>query len=1400
MAIYDINTIQGDVNTSYGDEYIKQALANLGQRQGLKGDAIHTQSFKITDVIFDETDKTDKIIPTSYIKGYYDVKNDEIIYTADNDDLSNPLFTYRLSEIVSNAEIVNLYLLSAENVNLAPKYVDCKIIKKQSDDSYYFIGKGIQDNETANIVVLEFSEYGVNLIDGLYFEQVEADKVIMMHYDDASQKEYSGVSLSNIYSTLKEYDSIDNILNLYVNNIVTLDNNPNNDGSIIEEEHNNNVLTIFSYISSVLITEIKTTYNDSIYKVDGNGYLGLKRRIVYELIKHIYVEFNKIDSKTDTGITVYFDKDFYISYISNTNTDVIYISYDITFRGRGINNTKLEPEFDYKNNANMFLADILTDEDRYVSYKFYVQYIDDDKYVDSIYIEQTSILPYIGKDESLSDVWYINGEQTNVHATGADAGNPNIMFVSYTLNESSSKDESVIDIDVLHTYTDDNVTLEKINNAFENEAIMQTFYYDLGNTVNVANSIDKNYEFNIPLPDPNKLAKNTGFENFIKNVLIFAIIDVKISSTVIDNETLHSLISGNGPSSYITVFFHISKNEEGKYTWTPILNPLYNSETPIVSSSSMAPVLDLSSMTSLRQLMNYYVQVAFKPDVYYHRWVVFTSTNEVLKNTGKDINSDAKYPVFKVDTGKEYYGTASFNTLNFTPKFVLEKNVIEDNGRINSINDASPDNASFTIENGTISAVTPVIKVDAENNTDDNLKTEFIPNAKLDQNLEINDSYPMLDLREVFVNNQTLLNRLSIITTSGKVEEGTDRYPIYHAYIGHRYSDEAVNSLVIGTSNEVYNMQNSYTMAREITDTNGEKIPGWKKFKLFDNLKIALPLFAELNATFEGEKIEVTNKNSIFSVASERISFENTSNDASFTLKNPTINISSSENNILSIVGNATSLVSDRITLKDSTDTYSIIGAEGNVGITAKNDITNTANNSIKHSISNSGQYIEISHDKVTISDDNNNNSEVDINSNVVAINSKNNITLTNKLDNANKQSIVLDKSNIKLDFNGTNAVISSNKIATNAQTIETTVPVEIQLYNGEKSTITGGNDSNVIEYRPNGLYISTDDALTLNGNDSVDISGNGPLTVSTTETTFENPVTINDKLTATGDVKLGSASSTLKFNASSTEFNTGTTSFSADLSVAGNVTATNVTVNGLLVTKTSSVTGILTWSDSKNHWGFEYPYWENENRDNLIDKEFLFGFTTIDLSFIYNNEEFNASDVITDTKKYVNGACTYDSDGNGIPKANTRNFLLNGQTDNPYIYSNLSLNLTAFLNEYSDDSMFVRGEYKRPNLNNEVVITKVDDVIIPLANPTLYNLPSTVNETYWKANNKHRLKTFMLFIERFTFWNDANHSFSTGDVYALRGAKEVSMTMDNFNPDMVNHIYNLETYPAQNN
>ena len=1305
MAIYDINTIQGDVNTSYGDEYIKQALANLGQRQGLKGDAIQTQTFKISDVIFDNENK---IVPTLYIKGYYDAINDVITYTADGDE-SATLMTYTLSDTVEGIELNNLYTLSSENVNLPGTYRDCKISKHKSTNSYYFIGQGVDNEEITSIVVLEFGEQGINLLDGLYFEQVEADKVIMMHYIDVSQREYTGVSLSNIYSTLKGYSSIDDILNQYINNNVTSEDTPNND----------NVLTVFNYVSTVLIPEIKTLYNDSIYKIDGNGYLGLKRRIIYELIKHTYTEFNKVDSNTDTGITVYFDKDFYISYIANANTDVIYLSYDISFRGRSIDNAKTEPDFD-DNNANVFLGDITTEEDRYVSYKFYVNYIDDDKYVDSINIDQTIILPYIAKNDDNKDVWYINGEQTNVNATGKDAGNPNIMFISYTVNESAGEDKNNVEINILHTYTDENVTLEILNTSLQtpSERVMQTFYYDLGSSVNVGNSIDKNYKFEIALPDPNKLAARTGFENFIKNVLVFAIVDTKLSTTIIDGETLHTTISGqNGPSTYLTVFFHISKTDDDKYEWVPILNPLYNNETTTVPSTSVAPVLDLSAMTSLSTLMNYYVQVVFKPDTYYHKWVVFESTNKTLKNTNTQVaaNSETKYPVIKVDESTIYYGVESKNNLNFTPKFVAESSIIEDNGKINQINDTSEDNASFTIEAGTVSDVVGVVKV-TNDNKDSTTQKEWIPNAKLDPNNGINDSYPMLDLREVFVNNQTLLNRLSIITTGDQRTGDKGRYPIYHAYIGHRYNsgNTGVASLVIGSEPQVYNMQNSTTMARGNS---------WQNFKQFTNLIFALPTVSEKDAKFKRNVLLDSEENEKFNFT---VNTENSIfNTEVFRVNSPSIVIEQVvDSNYLKFENNKISIISPELNLNNNAGVVNITGSH----------ISNTASEAIS------------------------------LTGKTVSINTTNGFSITNTPNETNKQKISFNENDITVNVKNSTDGESNIKLE----------PGKISLPTDRTTSIIGGNESanNFIKYNTDSLEISSND-LKLEGGT---ITASPSNLVINSETTVKQPIVIENNLSAIGqNIEIGSDSTTkLTLNSSAVEVNTDDTTFSGNVGVHGNVTTTNLAVNGLLVTKTSSVTSVLTYPDGSN-WDYQYGNYDTD----YVKRMFLFGLTTIDLNYVFNGEfKTPNSEFITVDEHTVKTSGS----------KNTRTFI------NDHTYSDITLDLTAFLNAYSDDSVFARYELTRQNApgGSEELVTKISDVKIPLANPSLYKLTSTVN-----IPNEYRLKTFLLFIERFSFFDNTNAELSSKEVYVLRQAKEISMAMDNFNPDMVNHVCILDPITA---
>ena len=172
---------------------------------------------------------------------------------------------------------------------------------------------------------------------------------------------------------------------------------------------------------------------------------------------------------------------------------------------------------------------------------------------------------------------------------------------------------------------------------------------------------------------------------------------------------------------------------------------------------------------------------------------------------------------------------------------------------------------------------------------------------------------------------------------------------------------------------------------------------------------------------------------------------------------------------------------------------------------------------------------------------------------------------------------------------------------------------------------------------------------------------------------------------------------------------------------------------------------------------------------------------TTIDLDYVCNGEfKISNSKFITIDEHTINTSRQTNK--------NTRKFI------NDYSYSDITLNLTAFLNAYTDDSMFARTALYRPNApeGTEELVTKISDVKIRLANPTLYTLTRNA-EGKIVIPDEHRLKTFLLFIERFAFFANPTEDYSTKDVYVLRQAKEISMTMDNFNPDMVNHVCILE-------
>ena len=109
-----------------------------------------------------------------------------------------------------------------------------------------------------------------------------------------------------------------------------------------------------------------------------------------------------------------------------------------------------------------------------------------------------------------------------------------------------------------------------------------------------------------------------------------------------------------------------------------------------------------------------------------------------------------------------------------------------------------------------------------------------------------------------------------------------------------------------------------------------------------------------------------------------------------------------------------------------------------------------------------------------------------------------------------------------------------------------------------------------------------------------------------------------------------------------------------------------------------------------------------DEYDTTLVKKMFLFGLTTIDLNYVCNGEfKTSNSEFITIDEHTINTSRQTNK--------NTRKFIDN------YSYSDITLNLTAFLNAYTDDSMFARTALYRPNApeGTEELVTKISDVKI---------------------------------------------------------------------------------------
>lgn len=826
MAIHNLTTIQ---DSDIFNTYINEALANLGQRQGAHGDSIDLESFTIADIINGVQD---------YINVYVSNpdENIELVFKSSTD---TELYYINDNPTEGQKEITPIeYIGEAAKTENPVKFGDVDVYKKYTEDGEYFLFKGVLniDNKETYIVVLQIpiNDYNSNINNNCNGILITNRFIIKYKNADVYEHNSSFEEIKGRINDLIQNSSFDAIYNDLKNDLHTVKN--------VNIDYFQNK---FIYYFAVLPSYIIRFYNNNHILL--NGETTLRQSIFNELIKIITtfafsnsIEDDTIENKLDDNYVVKISKDFKFNYFVNSNTKEYLYSLDIPV---------LYTETPDKININSNYIVAFSIYNKVSNFKFEVNYSGsainettediENKNID-ISVSKEYTLPYIASvvetnennepifDENYiavtKEVWFVNDVPTDVSPVGKDAGNPNIMLMVYDYDMSSNESDPNPVIDVKHTFVDDNVrNLKEIfTNIFpdNNDTLELTYKFE----ANKANLIDQQTEalgnseytlftYDLPIVKIDVLKQYKYiWEVIAKNTLVMLSIDSRFL-TIPNGETyksLHRVINGStNTTSYITVFLHITKKVDDDtnvetYEWEIISNEQLTDE-----SGEYNVVLDLGSMLGIHNLVNYYTNTKYEPDTYFFDHLVFNNIDSEIKQEN-DGNTEFIFPVFKVDNGTYYnrQNTNGANDANFVPKFLLSRFVAVENegygNRILSINDNPQSNRlqelfAISTENK-ISSVLPSSSGD------------YIPaNGQLSSNTRdyFKDIYPIFDFREVITNNQTGLNRISLM---GINSDST----VYHGYIGHDGSIHGdFDVLTIGSATTNWTLANNLTVTAD---------------------------------------------------------------------------------------------------------------------------------------------------------------------------------------------------------------------------------------------------------------------------------------------------------------------------------------------------------------------------------------------------------------------------------------------------------------------------------------------------------------------------------------------------------------------------------------------------------
>lgn len=864
--INNINTLQNLPESSglstYTDIYLKQSLANLGQRFSAKGDGLSVGEFSICDILDIKYDENAHKNSYAYINISVDEEygSDNYVISLsyiDNNDISTkktiPLLGDLPYSTVENIESKGSpingvdhygsggYIRKLDNEyrtafagydysgNIKEITIDSFLIDNSISSrlgsglrffSSYISGNSYKVRALACKLIDEnkysFTLYDTNYESLLYFKEFIYSSVIgdakNLSTDDildslienniltvySYQQNGSTYKLENVECDCEDTGTGAVTFNLYTDSL----NNPTLENEV------SNIAVMFSYDIAVFYNLISEYYNSKIYFI-GDDNTALKKKILTKIVTKIFEDHNKeyikfAKSKASSEVIVETD------YTVNSLDIYLPLNYKFIYSCNSNNQAQIynsvsDISVEYTLDLKGEMYKILQGEK---SEQLMICSISDFLYIDNKFNVYSFSVTY--SRENIVDDINVSNKFTlpYIDANGYWCIN-NIPTSVYARGKDGGQPNIII------TYTDTTSSNKNtILSSFKKDELDNLNWEEtkvrirpLDDNDNAARS---NYHIVKTMMPTSINDLNENLITMLEHAIILNISSV--NSEIIDgngekSNAASSLKDGLGENAVIPTFWALNKVQDTEALNTE--NPQFKYEFAYVKQPGADWAIDMNYLSNAEGIVKHYMNFGIVPDNYEHSWVVFDRINTSFKNSANSRNITV-WPVLKNNTRIDYAyiigepdgeSVRYNNDLNLT--FAFYDNITKqyNTGYITGVGQNNNTPKYFSLAND--NKVKKIVHYSY-------YKHEYLPDTIItdESSNDPGNIIPMLDLSEIFVMNQSTFNRQNILSVDSS-------YTIYNAYIGTAYDSENKSILHIGSSNVNPNIGEKTLMSHE---------------------------------------------------------------------------------------------------------------------------------------------------------------------------------------------------------------------------------------------------------------------------------------------------------------------------------------------------------------------------------------------------------------------------------------------------------------------------------------------------------------------------------------------------------------------------------------------------------